>query len=122
MEEKDFNQTVDETVNFFMNRAAQYPPEVVYEMAMGVFMNLLAILPYPVMRQAEGGGAFPEEYRKIVMKLIPEFTASMRGYAGEFIQNLILKATEKGLIKDGEFEFLGRNYGAIPDPPTEANN
>lgn len=122
MQDNEFTKIVDEVVNFFMSNAAKMKPEDIFEMTMAVYMNLLAIIPYPVLKIAQAGGVFPEEYRQIVMGAMPEFTVSLRGYSAEFIQGVILKAIEKGIVREGPFEFLGKSYNDIPEPPTSSNN
>jgi len=121
MEDKDFTEAVEEVVNFFMRIVQNRGPDDVFNLAMATFMNILAIVPYPVMRAADEGVDFPPEYKEMVMETMPEFTLELRGHTAQFLQTLIKKSVEMGLAKDEAFEFLGQTYGDdIPEPPTDA--
>ncbi|GEM_PF-6740529 len=122
MEDKDFDEAVEEIVNFFMRIVANRGPDDFFNLAMATFMNILAIIPYPIMSVAQDGTDFPPEYKNMVMELMPKFTVELRGHTAEFLQTLVQKSVDMGLVKDGEFEFLGHTYGGISDPPTDASN
>ncbi len=124
MDENEFNQAVENVVNSFMSHIENRMPEEVLNLAMAVFVNLIAFIPYPVIRKPQAGGELPQEYKDLVMELLPQFTAEIRGHVGQFLTSLVNQSLHKGITNKAEFEFLGKNFPIedIPEPPSNADN
>ena len=122
MEDKDFNEAVEEIVNVFMRIATNHSPEDLFNLATAVFMNIMAIIPYPIMRAAQEGNDFSPKYKELVMEMMPKFTLDLRGHVAEFLHDLINKSIGLNLVKEGEFEFLGHAYPDMSEPPKKTVN
>jgi len=122
MEDKDFNEAVEEIVNVFMRIVSNHGPEDLFNLATAVFMNVMAIIPYPLMRAAKEGNDFSPKYKELVMEMMPKFTLELRGHIMEFLHDLVQKSVELNLVQEGEFEFLGHKYPDVPEPPKETIN
>jgi len=124
MDENEFNQVVENVVNSFMSHIENRMPEEVLNLAMAVFVNLISFIPYPVIRKPGAGGNLPQEYRKLVMELLPQFTAEIRVYAGQFLTALVNQSVRRGITTRSQFEFLGKTFPIedIPEPPSSADN
>lgn len=124
MDESEFNRAVEDVVNSFMSHIENRVPEEVLDLAMAVFVNLMAFIPYPVIRKPRAGGDLPQEYKNLVMELLPQFTAEIRIHAGRFLTSLVNRSVHKGITNKAEFEFLGKSFPIedIPEPPSSADN
>ena len=122
MEDKDFNEAVEEIVNVYMRVVASHGPEDLFNLATAVFMNIMAIIPYPFMRAALDGSDFSPKYKELVTEMMPKFTTELRGHIIEFLHELVNRSMELGLVKEEEFEFLGQTYQNMPESPKEGDN